>query len=307
MSEVGEFKPLLLGFNIPLNIPPRQEILSAVLKKLGNTSKPAPQHTYFPRLTGCKGCGSEHSKAETCLVLKSTEVCGYCGKAGHVPDVCHALHNVCGLCLVRGHRTGTECPDDLRQALQRFEQWADYGQFTRLRHADPSWGFFFFDQRWSMMKIQVAYGELLCMAPEAALWYANRPFATRVLQAQAAERGTKREAASDVDDESAPVTGKRFKRLENTVLEMASLLKAGTQTKSPSLGDRTDRRGKGRGRGTPRGSRGGGKSKSSNTKQISLEDVRNFFNSQSSGDSGSRGTYGDYKKKRGKGRGKGHK
>jgi hypothetical protein len=177
MSEVGEEpKPLVLGVSALRSTPNRQDAVSALLRKLGNVSKPADVHTFFPLLKGCKVCGVEHPEAETCPASDSKEVCGYCGRAGHLPDVCRALHNVCGICLVRGHRAGTECPDDLRLALQRFEQFADLGQLTRLRHANPFWGFYFFDQRWSMMEMELQYGELILMSPAEALLFANRPF-----------------------------------------------------------------------------------------------------------------------------------
>jgi hypothetical protein len=237
--------------------------------------------------------------------IGSKEVCGYCGRAGHLPDVCRALHNVCGICLVRGHRAGTECPDDLRLALQRFEQFADLGQLTRLRHANPFWGFYFFDQRWSMMELELQYGELILMSPAEALLLANRPFVRSVLRKQAVQRGVKREAASSASGEGGAVDPKRFKALEDRLDKLVGALESKGITSSK--GDKTSNRGrgKGRGRGSNRGARGRGKSTSS---EPTFEDFKKFCAAQKAKGRGSqgssRGTYGEYKK-RGKGRGKG--
>jgi hypothetical protein len=306
MSEVGEEpKPLVLGVSALRSTPNRQDAVSALLRKLGNVSKPADVHTFFPFLKGCKVCGVEHPESETCPASGSKEVCGYCGRAGHLPDVCRALHNVCGICLVRGHRAGTECPDDLRLALQRFEQFADLGQLTRLRHANPFWGFYFFDQRWSMMELELQYGELILMSPAEALLLANRPFVRSVLRKQAVQRGVKREAASSASGEGGAVDPKRFKALEDRLDKLVGALESKGIT--ASKGDKTSNRGrgKGRGRGSNRGARGRGKSTSS---EPTFEDFKKFCAAQKAKGRGSqgssRGTYGEYKK-RGKGRGKG--
>jgi hypothetical protein len=288
MSEVGEEpKPLVLGVSALRSTPNRQDAVSALLRKLGNVSKPADVHTFFPFLKGCKVCGVEHPESETCPASGSKEVCGYCGRAGHLPDVCRALHNVCGICLVRGHRAGTECPDDLRLALQRFEQFADLGQLTRLRHANPFWGFYFFDQRWSMMELELQYGELILMSPAEALLLANRPFVRSVLRKQAVQRGVKREAASSASGEGGAVDPKRFKALEDRLDKLVGALESKGIT--ASKGDKTSNRGrgKGRGRGSNRGARGRGKSTSS---EPTFEDFKKFCAAQKAKGRGSQGS-----------------
>ena len=63
----------------------------------------------------------------------------------HLTRACPTLHAICGSCWHRGHKEGQGCEgwgkDAWAQALQKFEEAAPLGHWTRRRHHDPRWSF----------------------------------------------------------------------------------------------------------------------------------------------------------------------
>ncbi len=107
----------------------------------------------------CEFCGvGGHSLVDTKGVLMcprrkeiavGERVCiyPYCGQQDtHMTLVCPQLHEICCMCLHRGHGEEDYCHDwSMRQWQERqreFEAFAPYGLFTKRRHHDERWGFY---------------------------------------------------------------------------------------------------------------------------------------------------------------------
>ncbi len=107
----------------------------------------------------CEFCGvGGHSLIDTRGVIMcprrkdisvGATVCQYpsCGnKADHMTVVCPVLHQVCYVCLHRGHGEEDHCESWSRKEWQEkkdlFELYAGDGLFTRRRHHDDRWGFY---------------------------------------------------------------------------------------------------------------------------------------------------------------------
>ncbi len=107
----------------------------------------------------CEFCGvGGHSLVDTKGVLMcprrkeiavGERVCvyPYCGQQDtHMTQVCPQLHEICSMCLHRGHGEEDYCYDwSMRQWQERqreFEAFAQFGLFTKRRHHDERWGFF---------------------------------------------------------------------------------------------------------------------------------------------------------------------
>ncbi len=107
----------------------------------------------------CEFCGvGGHSVVDTKGVLmcprrKETpvgeQVCIYplCDqKDTHKVLVCPKLHEVCSKCLHRGHNEEEYCQDwserNWADKKQQFEDFAQFGLFTKRRHHDDRWGFY---------------------------------------------------------------------------------------------------------------------------------------------------------------------
>ncbi len=64
----------------------------------------------------------------------------------HLTRACPTLHAICPDCWHRGHGAGSGCEgwgkEAWATALQRFEEAATIGHWTRRRHHDPRWSFF---------------------------------------------------------------------------------------------------------------------------------------------------------------------
>ncbi len=102
-----------------------------------------------PHIANCDRCGSNKHLKSTCKV-KFLQ-CGYCMDKGHMTRVCPVLHGICLVCMVRGHtddQLGCRAPNvtnaRLRKLKIKFEQFADMGLRTKLRHQYLWMGFFYF-------------------------------------------------------------------------------------------------------------------------------------------------------------------
>ncbi len=107
----------------------------------------------------CEFCGvGGHSVVDTKGVLMcprrketpvGTGVCIYppCDqKDTHKILVCPKLHEICSLCLHRGHNEEANCPDwtvrNWEENKRQFEDFAQFGLFTKRRHHDDRWGYY---------------------------------------------------------------------------------------------------------------------------------------------------------------------
>ncbi len=102
----------------------------------------------------CEACGlGKHAIKDKagnimCPSVKDQEwlICGYrrCKKEGHATKVCEALHQICPLCLHRGHDRYAGCARWTKLqwtvAKHDFEDAAPQGMYTTSRHHDERWG-----------------------------------------------------------------------------------------------------------------------------------------------------------------------
>lgn len=102
----------------------------------------------------CEACGlGKHAIKDKagnimCPSVKDQEwlICGYrrCSKEGHTTKVCKALHQICPLCLHRGHDRYAGCArwNKLQWTVAKhdFEDAASQGMYTTSRHHDERWG-----------------------------------------------------------------------------------------------------------------------------------------------------------------------
>ncbi len=152
-----------------------QKVLSAA-DVLENPYSPIP--TFTSRCDYCSGTHCSRflkgTQKPNCRKFREQveyapfrDVCDYrrChSKHTHLTMVCPTLHSRCPKCEFRGHSSPDLCDPSNEHIMSRlrsdFEEKADVGIYTRLRHSTLAWGFYPYNASMPRDKDIVPYGEL---------------------------------------------------------------------------------------------------------------------------------------------------